>query len=76
MIPLITMIQAHGHSGHLKTPMITSPVASAVRKSQESQTPHTNPIVAIRSRRLPPTHLPWAPSRMRATTRLIATNAA
>jgi hypothetical protein len=76
MIPLITMIHAHGHSGHLDTPMITSPAAIAVRNSQESQTPHTNPSVATRSRRPPATHLPCTPSRTKATTRLIATNAA
>jgi hypothetical protein len=76
MIPLITMIHDHGHSGHMNTPMITWPAASAVRNSQDSQTLRTNPNVAIRSTRPPVTHLPCAPSRTRVTTRMIATNAA
>jgi hypothetical protein len=76
MIPLSAMIHDHGHSGHLTTPMINWPAASAVRNTQDNQTPPTSPSVATRSRRPPVTHLPWGPSRTRVTTRMIATKAA
>jgi hypothetical protein len=76
MIPLITMVHVAGHPGHLNTPMIKSPAASAVRNSQDSQTPPTKPNVTIASKSPPAISLSWGPSCTRATTRMIATNAA
>ena len=53
MKPLIPRIQFAGESGHLDTPMSTSPVATAVRNSQDSQTPRTKPNEAITSTSAP-----------------------